>query len=281
MPIDPQIGAEDIALIIQLLREDADGALSAANAKAKGKQPAGTETDTQIALRLYLEDLQKAETSATDKRMSRSLQQAVTSDSNALLQSQREEQIAQDGRGPSLTLGNGEGRDEARAPSTEQHALEAPTDKIDEDLVKKLSYLDVAGPEGKYKIDESENGDEESVVGVQPESDAWATSRPSKAILPMRQCTACVEHFNELAQAPCEHEYCRECLSRLFQDSMIDETLFPPQCCRIPIPFDENRALLRAEIAQQFPKKALEFSTPNRTYCCNRDCAAFIPNVVG
>ncbi|KAL1871635.1 hypothetical protein Daus18300_004635 [Diaporthe australafricana] len=240
MEIDAQVGDEDIALIIQLLLEDAEEALSAAT--GKGKQPSGTETDKQIAIKLYLEDLRKL---AADKGKARRFQQSVTSDSNTLLQSQREEQTVQDVRDTSPNLGNGEGRASAHTTATEQQALEATTDDIDEiliDRVKKQSYLDATrrerGPDG----------------GGQPESSAQAASRPPKAILPKRECAACVEHFVELAQ-----------------------------CCEQPVPFDENRAFLDAEIAQQFPKKVLEYSTPhrNRTYCCNRDCAAFIPNEVG
>lgn len=59
--------------------------------------------------------------------------------------------------------------------------------------------------------------------------------------------------------------------------AMDTEFLFPPRCCEHPIPFEDNRHLLDAEVARKFPKKALEYSTPNRTYCHNPLCVGFIP----
>ncbi|KAI3392256.1 hypothetical protein diail_5944 [Diaporthe ilicicola] len=98
-----------------------------------------------------------------------------------------------------------------------------------------------------------------------------------------RRCDACWDQKDpsELARAPCRHEYCRECLSTLFQDSMTDESLFPPRCCGQPVPLDENQVFLNADLVQQFRRKASELSSPDRTYCHNRNCSAFIPTVEG
>ncbi|KAI0123952.1 IBR finger domain-containing protein [Xylariales sp. AK1849] len=96
---------------------------------------------------------------------------------------------------------------------------------------------------------------------------------------PQRDCVACGEQWNleDIARAPCQHEYCRDCLERLYRDSMVDETLFPPRCCRQTIPLDENVMLLPESVVDLFRKKSIEFSTSDRTYCHQPQCSTFVP----
>jgi len=86
------IGEQDIALIIQVLREDGDRALTATS--GKGKEPEGLETDMQIAIKILLEEIQQFGRFSIDLRLARSMQQAISSDRDALLQAQHEEQVA-------------------------------------------------------------------------------------------------------------------------------------------------------------------------------------------
>lgn len=276
MAITAGIEDEDMVLIIKMLREDGEEAMSAA--VGKGKQTQGFETDTQIAMRFLLEELQHVETFVADYRIARSIQHAICIDGSALLQAQREEQSAQDDRNMSLVLGNELSNDgsPAAAQSDIQRVPENSMD--DDDFIEKLSYLYVTGFDDSGSDDE-DGQDEDIVLNGQPENSSWAASRQTNKARPKRRCEACGDrrHFAELAQAPCRHEYCEVCLTHLFQDSMIDESLFPPRCCKQPIPLDKNRLFLSAELVHQFRQKALEFSSPNRTYCHNRDCATFIP----
>lgn len=116
-------------------------------------------------------------------------------------------------------------------------------------------------------------------ASCQPESSAVAASHQPKVRVQKRDCVACGDTKDpvDLSKAPCEHEYCGDCLTHLFQDAMDTEFLFPPQCCKHPIPFEENRHFLDAEVARKFPEKELEYSTSNRTYCHNPLCVSFIP----
>ncbi|KAI1170847.1 hypothetical protein F4777DRAFT_92073 [Nemania sp. FL0916] len=111
------------------------------------------------------------------------------------------------------------------------------------------------------------------------QSPARTASPQVPKIQQTRPCEACLEqkHPSELCRAPCQHEYCGQCLSSLFRCAMTDESLFPPQCCKQPIPLDKSRSFLDPNLVEPFQQKALEFSTPNRTYCHNTNCAAFIP----
>ncbi|RYC62010.1 hypothetical protein CHU98_g4193 [Xylaria longipes] len=255
-----QVDDEDFALIIQLLQQDGKEVVSAAI--GKGKQPEGIETDTEVAFNLFIEELQDAETLSADRRMTRSIQRAIQLDGDALLQSQNEEQIAEYDHNLSVSLSNGE-----REP---QATLQPLTH--DDELIEKMACIYITG------IEDIESDDDTIATG-QPEGSAWAASRQVKRTRQKRLCEACGEqkHFAELSRAPCQHEYCRQCLSRLFRDAIIDESLFPPRCCKQPIPLDKSQLFLDASVVRQFRQKALELSTPNRTYCHDTNCAAFIP----
>lgn len=276
MSITAGLEDDDITLIIQLLREDGENAMSAAT--GKGKQTEGLETDAQIAIGFLLEELQQVERFAADCRVARSMQHAICIDGDALIQAQREEQSAHDDRNMSLAFSNDSGTDvsSASAPSAIRRASEIPID--DEDFLEKLSYLYVTGLDDTGS-DNDEDDDEDTLSGGQPETSSWAASRRTNGNTRKRRCEACGDrkHFAELAQAPCRHEYCERCLTLLFENSMVDESLFPPRCCRQAIPLDKNRLFLNTALVKRFREKALEFSTPNRTYCHNRDCGIFIP----
>ncbi|KAJ3579468.1 hypothetical protein NPX13_g1094 [Xylaria arbuscula] len=238
---------EDIAVIIQLLQEDGEEIMSAAT--RKGKQPEGTMTDTQVAFNSFMEELRAADTFLADRRMTRSIQSAIQLDGDALLQSQNEERIAEQDRNLSVSLSKGER--EPPAPQSTSLPLAQ-----DEEILEKMA-----------------------LVASQPESSAWAASRQVGTARQKRSCEACGEqkHFAALSRAPCQHEYCRECLSQLFRNAIVDESLFPPRCCKQPIPLDKSQLFLDSNVVVQFRRKAVEFSTPNRTYCHNTSCAAFIP----
>ena len=58
--------------------------------------------------------------------------------------------------------------------------------------------------------------------------------------------------------------------SRSLPGSLTDDTLFPPRCCKQPITFGGGVRI------RSFESKLIEFDTPDRTYCSNQLCSAFI-----
>jgi hypothetical protein len=130
------IREQDIALIIQVLREDGDRALTAAS--GKGKEPEGLETDLQIAIKIPLEEIKKLGRFSSNLRLARSMQQAISSDRDALLQAQHEKQVAQGDREMLLELSNG-----LRNGGSSPNICKAPTNN--DDFIEKLSYLYVTG----------------------------------------------------------------------------------------------------------------------------------------
>jgi hypothetical protein len=57
---------------------------------------------------------------------------------------------------------------------------------------------------------------------------------------------------------------------------MTDDSLFPPKCCRQPITAGAMRIHLTGDLVRQYEAKKVEYETPDRTYCSNAFCSAFI-----
>ncbi|CAF9910243.1 MAG: hypothetical protein ALECFALPRED_006435 [Alectoria fallacina] len=91
-------------------------------------------------------------------------------------------------------------------------------------------------------------------------------------------CVICMDEFSarHLITAPCGDHYCKTCIGQLYNLAMKDESLFPPRCCRQPIPLGIATPLLTVAQVQKFLEKRVEFNTPNRTYCHDTTCGAFI-----
>ncbi|PSN67710.1 hypothetical protein BS50DRAFT_457483, partial [Corynespora cassiicola Philippines] len=94
-------------------------------------------------------------------------------------------------------------------------------------------------------------------------------------------CSACMEivpttNTLQLQYKPEPHTYCRTCLTVLFENAITDTSLFPPKCCRLPIPLESCRALLSSSLLKEFDLKVEELASPNPTYCSNLECGQFI-----
>ncbi|KAE9368753.1 hypothetical protein N431DRAFT_63747 [Stipitochalara longipes BDJ] len=93
------------------------------------------------------------------------------------------------------------------------------------------------------------------------------------------RCTSCMEmvDFSHVVIIPCGHEYCQDCLQDLFNRSFIEEELFPPRCCKQPIPLESIQTVLKPEMEQLYHSKKVEFESKDRTYCSNTECLTFLP----
>ncbi|KAK2763217.1 hypothetical protein FQN54_009853 [Arachnomyces sp. PD_36] len=93
------------------------------------------------------------------------------------------------------------------------------------------------------------------------------------------KCVACfeMEPESDTMQMGCGHRYCVKCIIKIFEDSLSNEYLFPPRCCRIGIPLFYVRGVLGKPLASRVEEKEVEFRDPSRTYCANTDCLSYIP----
>jgi len=124
--------------------------------------------------------------------------------------------------------------------------------------------------------------DEAETTKVVAESSNTAANRQRKTRkkVPRRRCISCQDMvvLPYLFRTVCDHDYCGTCLLRLFNYSLVDESLFPPRCCRNLInPEDDDVAyFLEPEVVAKYWQKKVEVETIDRTYCSDPRCSIFL-----
>jgi hypothetical protein len=265
---------ETATLILQLQLEDSNELFESCEGKGKGRE--GELSDSQVAFQTYKEDLERTAAIVADRKMSSSIARACVLDGDVVVESLSQEQAAAGDRDIACTLGG-----------VAAHCSLPPwtvgSEFLDEEVLEKLRALYVtapveeASPENQLAVSRSNGLANESDEDV-AKSSSWASTKN----LPKhtkRSCIACQEQisFFNLARAPCDHEYCRDCLRDLFRASLGDNSLFPPRCCRQSIATGSSiRIFLTGDLIHRYEQKKIEFDTPDRTYCANPLCSAFI-----
>ena len=255
------------ALILQLQSGDIEELLSA----NKGKGRDGEFSDTNLAIATYQQELEAMSTILADRCMGKSLARAVINDAVLLNESLAEENAAARDRALAHSLA------EVGAPSAAAEQTTAAYD-LDDGFLARLAALYVPGCDnGRDSLGDTAHGNGPAAA----ESSAWAASREKTSNKASRHCTACdlTKPLFDVCQTPCGHFYCQECIQILFELSTTDETLFPPRCCREPIPLQSVKIYLNSTVVRIFEEKSIEFETSDRTYCSWPTCSLFIAAV--
>ncbi|KAF4630193.1 hypothetical protein G7Y89_g7949 [Cudoniella acicularis] len=105
-----------------------------------------------------------------------------------------------------------------------------------------------------------------------------ATPRLSGPSFGQVSCVSCGDIFYPFSTAKmvCEHVYCQACLQTLVKNSLVDERLFPPRCCKQPFLMDNMRKLLTPDLISGYWEKKIELETRDRTYCSAPSCSTFL-----
>jgi hypothetical protein len=93
------------------------------------------------------------------------------------------------------------------------------------------------------------------------------------------ECASCTEEYplSDIIQTECAHNYCHECILRLFESSLTNEALFPPRCCRLPIRVSTTvEDMLGIEMIKRYQERKIEVNDLRRTYCSNSTCSHYI-----
>jgi hypothetical protein len=94
------------------------------------------------------------------------------------------------------------------------------------------------------------------------------------------ECLVCGDPVlaEEAWTAPCSHHYCIACLENFHRASLADQTLYPPKCCHLEMPWNDVKPRIDRQLARTFEGKREELNTDagRRTYCSNAACARFI-----
>jgi len=120
---------------------------------------------------------------------------------------------------------------------------------------------------------------EASAAAVSDPAQALPESQPApEGHVMLFDCVACGDRYDaeHCCPVPCQHHYCDDCLHDLFRSAMTDESLYPPRCCRRPIPYDDIRDFLRPELRAVFEAKREELDDNDRIYCRIPTCSTYI-----
>ena len=247
------------SLILKLQLEDADELIDS----DKGKQAGGPLADADHALVVYKEELQRLETVLSDRRMGRSISEAVERDAEHIRTARVEEQNAIRDHRLACSIG-GLGDTQKLIGDPDAYV------DVDDQLVRQLSRLNVSRE--FFDLFEGGNLTEEG-------SSSRITGNKAPVEIQRRLCIACQEtkHTFDVLETPCRHIYCRRCIFDLFEASTTDESLFPPRCCRQNIALSMVSDFLTTAFIIRFKEKAVEFTTPDRMYCAQPTCSTFIP----
>lgn len=246
-------------------------------------------TDSQIAINSYRRELELNYSIISDRIMTRSIAQACRTDGPEvfnLISGGNITEIVEEADSAS----NSE-FDEAEACNIIQiqntHLQESigenweeSEDSLDEEprLYDTLKKKD-ASPQLNIDLKDHQEIINDSSGRTSPEFDYLRQAVRGKCVeIITGNCASCHETFpsQELAQCPCSHDYCSECLSSLIQNSIKDDGLFPPKCCKQPILLANVNMFLSPELIHSFEAKKIELETQDRTYCSNQACSAFI-----
>jgi hypothetical protein len=164
-------------------------------------------------------------------------------------------------------------------PGPSAHASFNPWGIDSEAMQIQLDWLEARELERELRAkDAADEADFSEAKRLQAEFDkevqndeAWEEWKKSN----IEECIVCGEeqHREELAR-PCEHGYCAGCLQDGFKAALASRTPF--KCCKKALSIGVCLGL-SAEFVTEYEEMMLELSTPNPMYCCNAQCAKFLP----
>lgn len=93
------------------------------------------------------------------------------------------------------------------------------------------------------------------------------------------KCSVCNDTIpkHNTVRLKCGDIYCRPCLKEFFLRAAKDESLFPPRCHRHIIDFSIIQPDLSVDEMTTYNEAEMEYTTTNRVYCANPQCAKHIP----
>lgn len=253
-----------------------------ANAQAEDQRDV---PDSRLALVTYREDLVRRLEFIRDRRMGRSIARAVLQDDTVLREARAQENGAITDRLAASHL--------ARVGNIPHAApLIDLTDDSDDVVITDFARVNAATQQPDLvEIDP---------IATRPIRHHGHNLRSGATLCPQRSslgsmarlaqdkeslfgvgktCIACNDEvaYTSAVYAPCGHDYCKECAKQIFVNAARDEALFPPRCCRQPIPLAAVDVFLTPEFIRHFEEKSVEFQTSDRIYCAWPTCSVFIP----
>jgi len=260
---DPFLQLDDQSFALQLQLKE----IEAQRELQSGKWTENSLPDFALAFDDFEAELEKAIVLVEDLKFAHSIAKAVDSDAVAIEESKVEETQSIQDRDLALSLNEDEnlpshdvtdlpGMSRLRAESVEWdyvlRATESSTFSIE-------SCSTVAGPSAHYA--HRQRAVDEQLPQLKVE------------------CIICGEsvHPHTTVRLVCTDVYCKPCLKSFFLRVAKDEGLFPPKCHRQPIDISTIEADFSVEELTAYRSAELEFTSTDRVYCADPECAKFIP----
>ncbi|RDW75927.1 hypothetical protein BP5796_06748 [Coleophoma crateriformis] len=256
-----QFNDESFALKLQLEEIEAQRELQS------GKWTENNPPDFALAFDDFEAELKKALCLVEDLKFAHSIAKAVDSDAVAIKESMVEEAQSVQDRGFAISLNEDENLPSPDDTNTiDMSRFEA--ESVDWDHVLRAteastfsnkSCSTVAGPSTLYTLRQK----------------AVLEHLPQLKV----ECSVCGKsvHPHFTVRLMCSDVYCKPCLKSYFLRVAKDESLFPPKCHRRLIDISNIKADFSTEELTIYRAAELEFSSMDRVYCAEPECAKFVP----
>lgn len=151
-----------------------------------------------------------------------------------------------------------------------------------EQAIENFNPVQNSAAEGK--VDTETVSDEEvpdaEIAGESPSEESIdlsvekSTSESSKGV----KCSACLSfhHASKTTCLPCEHKYCRSCITQLCRSALTDKSLVPVRCCSTVIEMSTIQLFLSQSEFLKYEHYVAEVTATNKMYCSNSSCSQFI-----
>ncbi|KAH4007037.1 hypothetical protein HBI56_033900 [Parastagonospora nodorum] len=258
IPLDDEIAA----LAFQLEE------LGLQSESSKGKHPIDRPSNFEVVFAAFQAELEEYQAFLADQKLAQSIGAAVHSDGAVIGDLTAQEIQSHEDHRFVLQLSNDDPEIEA-PPGTVDHHVQGNVDDWMSTVAETVAAYSVVD----FSDDETEAGP--SMTYAERQADTI------KKMSMEFQCVACTDRYarTSMVTTKCGHRYCAGCAKSLFMRSTKDEGLFPPKCCKQPIPLPLVAKHMDVDELAVFELASVEFATQHRIYCSNLDCSVSVaPN---
>jgi len=259
-PFHPAPVDDELAALTLQLEE-----LGLVSDSSKGKHPIDQPPDFEVAFTSFQAELEEYKTFLSDQKLAQSIGAAVHADGNLIGDLTAQEIQSHADHRFVLQLSNDDPDIEAPPRS-----VGAQPDANIEDWMSTVTGTMAARSIVGSSDDETEAGPSMTYADRQADT--------LKKLSMMFQCVACTERVprTNMVTAKCGHRYCADCAKNLFMRSTKDEEIYPPRCCKQPIPLALVARHMDTDELAAFQLATVEYATRDRVYCSNLACGSFI-----
>lgn len=254
-------------LLLSFMLEDVNSTI-----KANSNPVSQFQRDSQYAQALFKNEVEQGLRLHHDRRIGTSMDEACTRDGLAIAASVAEERLARRDFETARTMAGGQQQPPTPLMQQQTRFPDEPTVRALAEQHQGIRTQDFAQVEPlTWTLQEIESAYARSTAAGNTKD---GTTQLAKTV----ECVSCSEIRPVVWSlvSACGHAYCSSCVAKLFTNCIKDEQLFPPRCCRQPMDLEQGKAHLPRPAQLLFDQKTLEYTTPNRTYCCNAHCSTFV-----